>query len=57
MNGNEESKVPSGRKMSVYIDMFSKAGKNKRVSSTTLNFQKLHEARFKKMESINQYIK
>ncbi|KAM7156521.1 nucleolar and spindle-associated protein 1 isoform 1-T1 [Molossus nigricans] len=56
INGNEDSKVPSGRKKSVYTDGFSKSGKNKRIASTTPNFKKLHEARFKEMESIDQYI-
>ncbi|ELK23159.1 Nucleolar and spindle-associated protein 1 [Myotis davidii] len=45
VNGNEESKAPSERKKSVYIDGFSKLEKI-RVSSTTPNFKKLHEAHF-----------
>ncbi|XP_028362511.1 nucleolar and spindle-associated protein 1 isoform X1 [Phyllostomus discolor] len=57
INGNEDSKVPSERKKSVYTDGFSKSGKNKRIASTTPNFKKLHEARFKEMESIDQYVK
>ncbi|XP_059513544.1 nucleolar and spindle-associated protein 1 [Myotis daubentonii] len=57
INGNEDSKVPSERKKSVYTDGFSKSGKNKRIATTTPNFKKLHEAHFKEMESIDQYIK
>ncbi|KAM5338248.1 nucleolar and spindle-associated protein 1 isoform 2-T2 [Glossophaga mutica] len=57
INGIEDSKVPSERKKSVYTDGFSKSGKNKRIASTTPNFKKLHEARFKEMESIDQYVK
>ncbi|XP_014407770.1 nucleolar and spindle-associated protein 1 isoform X1 [Camelus ferus] len=56
INGHEDSKVPSERKKSLYTDGFSKSGKNKRTTSTTPNFRKLHEARFKEMESIDQYI-
>nr|XP_051678027.1 nucleolar and spindle-associated protein 1 isoform X8 [Oryctolagus cuniculus] len=51
----EDSQVPSQRK-SVYTDGFSKAGKNKRTAVTTPNFKKLHEAHFKEMESIDQYV-
>ncbi|XP_030174305.1 nucleolar and spindle-associated protein 1 isoform X4 [Lynx canadensis] len=54
--GNEDSKVPSEKKRPLYADGFSKPGKNKRTVSTTPNFKKLHEARFKEMESIDQYI-
>ncbi|XP_046931247.1 nucleolar and spindle-associated protein 1 isoform X4 [Lynx rufus] len=54
--GNEDSKVPSEKKRPLYTDGFSKPGKNKRTVSTTPNFKKLHEARFKEMESIDQYI-
>ncbi|XP_025728991.1 nucleolar and spindle-associated protein 1-like [Callorhinus ursinus] len=56
INGNEDSKVPSERKKPLYTDGFSKPGKSKRNTSTTPNFKKLHEARFKDMESIDQYI-
>ncbi|XP_042845053.1 nucleolar and spindle-associated protein 1 isoform X4 [Panthera tigris] len=54
--GNEDSKVPSEKKRPLYTDGFSKPGKNKRTVSTTPNFKKLHEAHFKEMESIDQYI-
>ncbi|XP_057399724.1 nucleolar and spindle-associated protein 1 isoform X1 [Balaenoptera acutorostrata] len=56
INGNEGPKIPSERKKSLYTDGFSKRGKNKRTASTTPNFKKLHEARFKEMESIDQYV-
>ncbi|XP_068821398.1 nucleolar and spindle-associated protein 1 isoform X1 [Capricornis sumatraensis] len=54
-DGNEDPRVPSKRKKSLYTDGFSKPGKNK-TTSTTPNFKKLHEARFKEMESIDQYV-
>ncbi|XP_068821403.1 nucleolar and spindle-associated protein 1 isoform X5 [Capricornis sumatraensis] len=54
-SGNEDPRVPSKRKKSLYTDGFSKPGKNK-TTSTTPNFKKLHEARFKEMESIDQYV-
>ncbi|XP_072664511.1 nucleolar and spindle-associated protein 1 isoform X2 [Canis lupus baileyi] len=54
--GNEDSKVPAERKKHLYADGFSKPGKSKRTISATPNFKKLHEARFKEMESIDQYI-
>ncbi|XP_058914048.1 nucleolar and spindle-associated protein 1 isoform X2 [Kogia breviceps] len=56
INGNEGPKIPSERKKSLYTDGFTKPGKNKRTASTTPNFKKLHEARFKEMESIDQYV-
>uniref|UniRef100_A0A8C0JXZ4 Nucleolar and spindle associated protein 1 n=1 Tax=Canis lupus dingo TaxID=286419 RepID=A0A8C0JXZ4_CANLU len=56
INGNEDSKVPAERKKHLYADGFSKPGKSKRTISATPNFKKLHEARFKEMESIDQYI-
>uniref|UniRef100_A0A2K6SNG6 Nucleolar and spindle associated protein 1 n=1 Tax=Saimiri boliviensis boliviensis TaxID=39432 RepID=A0A2K6SNG6_SAIBB len=54
---NKDSKIPLERKKEIYTDELSKPGKNKRTATTTPNFKKLHEAHFKEMESIEQYIK
>uniref|UniRef100_H0XYF7 Nucleolar and spindle associated protein 1 n=1 Tax=Otolemur garnettii TaxID=30611 RepID=H0XYF7_OTOGA len=54
--GNGDSKVPSERKKSLYTNEFCKPRKIKRTGITTPNFKKLHEAHFKEMESIDQYI-
>ncbi|XP_053451856.1 nucleolar and spindle-associated protein 1 isoform X2 [Nycticebus coucang] len=56
MPSNGDSEVPSGRKKSLYTNEFCKPRKIKRTGITTPNFKKLHEAHFKEMESIDQYI-
>ncbi|XP_055989528.1 nucleolar and spindle-associated protein 1 [Sorex fumeus] len=55
--GQEGSKVPSGKKKPLNTEGFSKSGVKKRTACTTTpNFKKLHEAHFKEMESIDQYM-
>ncbi|KAM6202504.1 nucleolar and spindle-associated protein 1 [Rhynchocyon petersi] len=56
LNDNEDSEIPAKRKKSLCTDGFSKVGKTKKTGSSTPNFKKLHEAHFKEMESIDQYV-